>query len=152
MKNEKGFTLIELMVVVAIIGILTAIAIPNYTAYKKAAILATQVVDVTNIRLSVELFYLENGYHAKKVSELKGYGFSSLSGNNFISLLTDKEKNNEKYKAFQPPEKKNQPNNPFVSNDNYNQYIKVTVSNLITDKDAIYESEVGIYTSPCKID
>ena len=34
-NNEKGFTLIELMIVIAIIGILSAIAIPNFLAYRE---------------------------------------------------------------------------------------------------------------------
>lgn len=53
-KSQAGFTLIELMIVVAIIGILAAIAIPSYQNYTKKARF-TEVVQATSpIKLAVE--------------------------------------------------------------------------------------------------
>ena len=48
-NNSKGFTLIELMIVIAIIGILAAIAIPNFIAYRNKAFCSAAESDARTI-------------------------------------------------------------------------------------------------------
>ncbi len=56
MKNAKGFTLIELMVVVAIIGIILAIAVPYYVSYKRTACDRAATGDISKLGASLERF------------------------------------------------------------------------------------------------
>ena len=54
MKAQKGFTLIELMIVVAIIGILAAIAIPQYQSYVARSQVARVMEETASLKTSIE--------------------------------------------------------------------------------------------------
>ena len=54
-QNQKGFTLIELMIVIAIIGILAAIALPAYQTYTKKAKFSEVVSAVNPYKIAIEL-------------------------------------------------------------------------------------------------
>ena len=59
LQNKKGFTLIELMIVIAIIGILAAIAIPQFTKYRSRAQGSQALSDLRNVKTDMEGYFAE---------------------------------------------------------------------------------------------
>lgn len=76
-NREGGFTLIELMIVIAIIGILAAIAIPQFSSYRKRSYDARAQADLRNAATAQEAYYIAWDKYADDDSKLEGedYGF-----------------------------------------------------------------------------
>ena len=60
MGKQRGFTLIELMVVVVVIGILAAIGYPSYTDYIRRGKIAEATATLGDWRTKMETYYLDN--------------------------------------------------------------------------------------------
>lgn len=60
-KNRRGFTLIELMIVIAIISVIALIAIPAYSHYKDKGLIARAQSDLKSLQLAIEMLATDTG-------------------------------------------------------------------------------------------
>jgi len=58
-SHENGFTLIKLMVVIAGIGLLAAIAVPHFSAYREKGKVADALADLKTLQLTIELLAID---------------------------------------------------------------------------------------------
>lgn len=103
MKARRGFTLVEILIVVVILGVLAAIVIPEFTGASTEAKDASLVSDLRTMRTQIEL------YKAQHNDGLPGAG-----GATFVQAMTDKTDIAGDVGADYGPYVKKIPANPFT--------------------------------------
>jgi general secretion pathway protein G len=94
-SDRRGFTLIELMIVVTIIGILAAIAVPNYQWSVIKAKEAVLKETLYNFRTTLDQFYADQGKYPNTLEELKEKSYlrdipkDPFTGNNTSWVTVD---------------------------------------------------------------
>jgi len=84
LNGREGFTLIELMIVIAIIGILAAIAIPQFQAYRVRGFNGTSLGDIRNLATAQECYYVETATYCNSVTNLLGANYGYVRSNGVI--------------------------------------------------------------------
>ena len=83
--NQKGFTLIELMIVIAIVGILSAVALPAYQDYTVRAKVTEGLTLAGALKTGVTEYYYSEGSYA---TTLDGMGLTSDENSDLVSSIT----------------------------------------------------------------
>jgi len=88
-SNSKGFTLIELMIVIAIIGVLAAIAIPNFIAYRNKSYCNSAESDANNISATISDYFAIPEHTtllttASATSSYLGFVLTNKGGQNLV--------------------------------------------------------------------
>lgn len=84
-KHGAGFTLIELMIAVAIIGVLAAIALPNYTEYMTRSKRAEGQALLSEVSARQERFYAQNNSYVTNPINIANLAFPKVANNRIIS-------------------------------------------------------------------
>jgi type IV pilus assembly protein PilA len=78
-RGQKGFTLIELMIVIAIIGILAAIAIPQFSAYRQRGYNAAANTDAKNAYTASQAYFNDNPSGTLTLANIVAYGYKQTT-------------------------------------------------------------------------
>jgi len=78
--RKNGFTLVEILLVIAIVGLLAVIAIPQFITYRSSAVDAQLKSDLRNAAVAVESYFTKQSVYPASIAEVQGYGFQASDG------------------------------------------------------------------------
>jgi prepilin-type N-terminal cleavage/methylation domain-containing protein len=84
--HSKGFTLIELIIVVAVIGILASISIQMFQSMREKGFIAAMKSDANQIRSAQAGYFAEKQTYTTSLANLSGYGYTQLSQTNAAAI------------------------------------------------------------------
>ncbi len=89
-KKQHGFTLIELMVVIIVIGILVAIAVPNFVQAAERSRMASLKSNAHTLQTTIEMYYVDNQVYPNNANEIENLDAYKLFANPFRENLKGK--------------------------------------------------------------
>ena len=84
-RTETGFTLVEILVVIAVIAILAAIAIPQLSAYRRRGFDTDIKSNIKNATISQEAYYTDKHSYSSELADLQSWGFLQSPGVNITA-------------------------------------------------------------------
>jgi prepilin-type N-terminal cleavage/methylation domain-containing protein len=79
-KRAHGFTLIEILIIIAILGILAVIAIPQFISYRSRAIDAQMKSDLRNAAVTIESYFTKRSVYPASIDEVYALDFQPTDG------------------------------------------------------------------------
>jgi type IV pilus assembly protein PilE len=127
--DKKGFTLIELMITVAIVGILAAIAIPAYTSYMQRGRMAAAYADIQTISLIEEKAFADSGEYKSYADLVSNYGLKIADVQTYYDLdinLSTNTSANDRFVIYAEPKNNYIKKRPCMRSDGLQGYSSVT--------------------------
>ena len=88
-RHSRGFTLIELVVVISILAILSGVLVPRVSSHLRAARDARRLADIKAVRAAIEQYYADKGSYPSPNANSSYGGWDVSSDGDFIGVLRD---------------------------------------------------------------